>query len=228
MPWAATTWKMKSLVLSVTSALQLDRCDYQVRINGQEKKVITYSDVGRNTYSMRFILGKDTHNEPDDRPAIEFRREDGEIVPVFRGTISRVRLMPINDAELEKSLDSVNVRSVAKQAAGTFVIGVVALAVAPFLNRAFDWVLAALLGVISSLNAAIPEGRGTLARRFAYEHVPCIDPANNHFFQLVLDYKIITLPLIAAVMMVGFKLVEPMMSRLWIRVWSKVTVAKYL
>jgi hypothetical protein len=93
---------MKSLVRSVTSALQLDRCDYQVRINGQEKKVITYSDVGRNTYSMRFILGKDTHNEPDDRPAIEFRRKDGEIVPVFRGTISRVQLMPIDDAELEK------------------------------------------------------------------------------------------------------------------------------
>ena len=36
------------------------------------------------------------------------------------------------------------------------------------------------------------------------------------------------LPLIATVMMVGFKLVEPMMSRLWMRVWSRVTVLKYL
>ena len=36
------------------------------------------------------------------------------------------------------------------------------------------------------------------------------------------------LPLIATVMMVGFKLVEPMMSRLWMWVWSRVTVAKYL
>ena len=133
--------KMKSLVRSVTSALQLDRCDYQVRINGQEKKVITYSEVGRNAYS---------------------------------------------------------------------------------------WVLAALSGVIPSLNAAIPEGRGTLARRFVYEHVPWLDPANNHFFHLVLDCKIITLPLLAAGMVVGFKLVEPMMSRLWMRAWSKVAVAKYL
>ena len=206
--------KMKSLVRSVTSALQLDQCDYQVRINGQEKRIITYSDVGRNIYSMRFILGKDARNEPDDRPAIEFQRKDGEIIPVFRGTISRVRLMPIDDAELERSLDSVNARSIVKYAAGTFVIGVVALTIAPFLNRAFDWVLAALSGVIPSLNATIPEGRGTLARRFVYEHVPWLDPANNHFFQLVLDYKIITLPLIAAVMVVGFKLVEPMMSRL--------------
>ena len=219
---------MKSLVRSVTSALQLDQCDYQVRINGQEKRIITYSDVGRNIYSMRFILGKDARNEPDDRPAIEFQRKDGEIIPVFRGTISRVRLMPIDDAELERSLDSVNARSIVKYAAGTFVIGVVALTIAPFLNRAFDWVLAALSGVIPSLNATIPEGRGTLARRFVYEHVPWLDPANNHFFQLVLDYKIITLPLIAAVMVVGFKLVEPMMSRLWMRVWSRVTVAKYL
>lgn len=93
---------MKSLARSVTSALQLDRCDYQVRINGQGKKVITYSDAGRNAYSMRFMLGKGAHNEPDDRPAIKFRRKDGEIVPVFRGTISRVRLMPLGDAELEK------------------------------------------------------------------------------------------------------------------------------
>ena len=36
------------------------------------------------------------------------------------------------------------------------------------------------------------------------------------------------LSLIATVMMVGFKLVEPMMSRLWMRVWSRVTVVKYL
>ena len=36
------------------------------------------------------------------------------------------------------------------------------------------------------------------------------------------------LPLIATVMMVGFKLVEPMMSRLWMQVWSRVTVVKYL
>jgi hypothetical protein len=36
------------------------------------------------------------------------------------------------------------------------------------------------------------------------------------------------LPLIATVMVVGFKLVEPMMSRLWMRAWSKVAVAKYL
>ena len=39
--------------------------------------------------------------------------------------------MSLGDAELEKSLDSVNARSIAKQAAGTFVIGVVALAIAP-------------------------------------------------------------------------------------------------
>jgi len=133
--------KMKSLVRSVTSALQLDQCDYQVRINGQEKKVITYSDAGRNTYSC---------------------------------------------------------------------------------------VLAALSGVVPLLNAAIPEGRGTLARRFVYEHVPWLDPANNHFFQLVLDYNIITLPLLAAVMVVGFKLIEPMMSCMWMQAWSKVAVAKYL
>lgn len=36
------------------------------------------------------------------------------------------------------------------------------------------------------------------------------------------------LPLLEAVMMVGFKLVEPMMSRLWMLAWSKVAVAKYL
>ena len=29
-------------------------------------------------------------------------------------------------------------------------------------------------------------------------------------------------------MVVRFKLVEPMMSRLWMRAWSKVAVAKYL
>jgi len=36
------------------------------------------------------------------------------------------------------------------------------------------------------------------------------------------------LPLLAAGMVVGFKLIEPMMSRLWMRAWSKVAVAKYL
>ena len=220
----------QGFVDTIKSSLRQNRKVYSVEINGQRRKHITYSDVGKNIYGLDYIVGKEKRNDHHSRPALELRNTRFGVVPVFRGYMSRAFLKPRQDRELERQLQQINPRDAVRPALVVLILGVVALALMPFFKKGLDVVFGGLGKLIPHINVDIerPSGKWDMIRQGMYDYVPWLDPVNNHIYQFILNYKTIAFPILAALVVFGVQILTPLLSRFWHWAWNRIFVARYV
>lgn len=193
---------------------------YDVQVGGQQVKPITYPSVGRKVFPLGFLTGETDEYDKYDRPAVVMEDMDYGIVPVLKGGLSYARFRPLGDADLATELHRVNLKLIGKQAATAAIVIVVFLALSPVIDGFIEVVKGRLLpGSEGSDSAGLMDN----AKGKASEWFPRADPANNQVLQTMIDYKLVVVPVLVAVIVILSGALTPLRSRFW--TWAVANTA---
>lgn len=170
---------------------------YEIYVAGELKTTLRYRIIGRNFYPLK--------SGDEKRPAVKLVERHGTVVPVFLGDLSRVFFKPVDNAELDTRLHTVDLRSGFKDAAFSFVIGLAIFAALPLVKKVKAYLP---LPNITSKKEIIQD--------LVFTHAPWLNPHNHesceNIYQAMIQYNFILIPLLMAALMLARTISEPKLS----------------